>query len=183
MKGTVVSYLCVSIIFFITGCTLQTRVLLDNYSRWVIHVYVQAQTFLVTSAITYGIVSACASNEYFMDPGLLVGMIVMGCTPTGIASNITMTRQAHGNTALTVVQSTLGNFIGPFVTPPLVNLYLSSGAWYTRNISETGGYSAIYSRVFMQLGLSIYLPMVSTEIEMKRRADYSIYLYCRQLAK
>ena len=161
-KETVVTYLSVSIVFFITGCTLQTRVLIDNYSRWKIHLFVQVQCFLMTSAIIFGIVSACALSRSFMDPGLLVGMIIGGCLPTTISSNVVMTRQAHGNQALTVVETTVGNFIAPFLSPVLVQMYISSGAWYTKFLrSSSGNYGEIYRRVFKQLGLSIYLPMVS----------------------
>jgi solute carrier family 10 (sodium/bile acid cotransporter), member 7 len=161
MKKTVVTYVSVSIVFFITGCTLPTRVLIDNYSRWKIHLFVQIQCFLMTSAIIFGIVSACATNRSFMDPGLLVGMIIGGCLPTTISSNVVMTRQAHGNQALTVVESTIGNFIGPFVSPVLVQMYVSAGAWYTKFLPSSGSnYNEIYRRIFKQLGLSIYLPMV-----------------------
>ena len=164
-KETVVTYLSVSIVFFISGCTLPTRVLVDNYSRWKIHLFVQIQCFLMTSAIIFGIVSACATNRSFMDPGLLVGMIIGGCLPTTISSNVVMTRQAHGNQALTVVETTIGNFIGPFVSPVLVQMYISTGAWYTTFLpSSVSQYSEIYRRVFKQLGLSIYLPMVVGQI-------------------
>jgi sodium/bile acid cotransporter 7 len=78
MKATLVSYLCVSIIFFLTGCTLNTRVLLENYSRWKLHLFVQIQCYLMTSAIIFGIVSLCATNPNFMDAGLLLGMILTG---------------------------------------------------------------------------------------------------------
>lgn len=71
LKSTVVSYVCVSVIFFITGCTLKTQTLIDNYARWKIHLFVQLQCFFVTSLIMYGIVSAAATNKHFMDPGLL----------------------------------------------------------------------------------------------------------------
>lgn len=164
-KEIVVTYLSVSIVFFITGCTLPTRVLIDNYSKWKIHIFVQIQCFLMTSAIIFGIVSACATNRSFMDPGSLIGMIIGGCLPTTISSNVVMTRQAHGNQALTVVETTIGNFIGPFVSPVLVQMYISTGAWYTRFLPSSGGhYNEIYRRVFKQLGLSIYLPMAVGQI-------------------
>jgi hypothetical protein len=73
LKETVVTYLCVSIIFLMTGCTLPTRTLIENYSRWKIHLFVQVQCFLMTSAILFGVVSAAATNKDFMDPGLLIG--------------------------------------------------------------------------------------------------------------
>ena len=43
IKETAVTYAAVSLIFFITGCTLPTRVLFENYSRWRIHLFVQLQ--------------------------------------------------------------------------------------------------------------------------------------------
>ena len=158
LKETIVTYLAVSIIFFITGCTLPTKVLLANYSRWKIHLFVQIQCFLMTSATTFGIVSACATSKTFMDPWLLVGVTFVSCVPTTISSNVVMTRQAHGNTALTVVQSTLGNFLGPFLTPALFSMYSSTGAWYT-HVLLGGAYSEIYRRVFKQLGLSLFLSL------------------------
>ena len=160
-KELVVTYLCVSVIFIVNGCTVSTRVLLNNYAKWKIHLFVQIQCFLMTSAITFGVVSICATNLTFMDPGLLVGMIFTGCLPTTMSSNVIMTKQAHGNHALTMVQSTLGNFLGPFLTPVLITMYTSSGAWYTQVLPQNdGGYGKIYQRVFKQLGLSIFLPLV-----------------------
>ena len=161
-KELVCTYLCVAVIFIVTGCTLPTKVLLENYGRWKLHLFVQSQTFLMTSAVAYAVVSICATNPRFLDPALLVGMIFTGCVPTTISSNVVMTRQAHGNTALTVVQSTLGNFLGPFISPLLIIMYTSSGAWYTTVLppTSTGEFSEIYRRVYMQLGLSIFLPMV-----------------------
>ena len=163
LKETIVTYLCVSVIFFITGCTLPTKVLLQNYSRWRLHLFCQIQSFLLTSAIVFGIVSACASNVNFMDAGLLVGLLFAGCVPTTISSNVVMTAQASGNQALTVVESTLGNFLGPFIAPLLILMYLSCNAWYTKSVPtvEIGELGDLYRRVFMQLGLSIFLPLVS----------------------
>ena len=166
-KEIVATYLCVAVIFLITGCTLPTKVLFANYSRWKIHLFVQIQSFLLTSVIVYGVVSLCATNPDFMDPGLLVGMIFTGCVPTTISSNVIMTKQANGNQALTVVQSTLGNFLGPFISPLLILMYTSTGAWYTKivpGIGAGGGFGELYKRVFKQLGLSIFLPLVSLEL-------------------
>ena len=106
-KEIVVTYLCVALIFIITGATLPTKVLIQNYKRWRLHLFVQVQCFLLTSVISFAVVSLCATNPNFMDAGLLVGIIFTGCVPTTISSNVIMTAQAHGNQALTVVESTL----------------------------------------------------------------------------
>ncbi|KAK5940264.1 hypothetical protein PMZ80_007684 [Knufia obscura] len=159
-KQVVVAYLAISLIFFISGCTLDTRILLENYAKWKHHLFIQAQCFIMVSALAFGIVSLAATNTKFMDPWLLVGLIFNGCQPTAMASNVLFTRQSHGNVPLTVVEVTIGNLIGPFISPLLIKMYLAAGAWYTEAIPlQSGGYGALYQRVFMQFGLSIYLPM------------------------
>jgi sodium/bile acid cotransporter 7 len=119
----------------------------------------------MTSAIVFGLVSAVATNHHFMDPGLLVGLIFFSCVATTISSNVVMTRQAHGNTALTVVQTTIGNLIGVFVTPALVVMYTSVDTWYNKILPPASGdWGGIYRRVLEQLGLSIYLPLVVGQV-------------------
>ncbi|KAF1923386.1 sodium bile acid symporter family protein [Didymella exigua CBS 183.55] len=164
IKRTVITYLSVSVIFFINGCTLPTRVLIENYMRWKLHFFVQLQCYLVCSAATFGIVSLCATNPKFMDPWLLIGFLFVGSAPTTMSSNVVMTRQAHGNTALTVVQSVIGQFLCPFLTPVIVQMYLGSGAWYSQVLEKGSGYGDIYRRVFMQLGLSLFLPMAVGQV-------------------
>ena len=118
----------------------------------------------MTSALVFGLVSATATSR-FMDPGLLVGLIFMSCVATTIASNVVMTRQAHGNQALTVVQTTVGNLIGAFVSPSLVIMYTSAPTWYNKVLpSSSGRYGEMYQRVFKQLGLSIYVPLIVGQI-------------------
>lgn len=164
-KRTVITYLSVSIIFFINGCTLETGILLQNYKRWKIHLFVQLQCYLTCSAATFGLVSLCAIQPKFMDPWLLVGFLVLGSAPTTMSSNVVMTRQAHGNTALTVVQSVIGQFLCPFLTPIILQMYMSSGAWYSKVVTSEGGkYDEIYRRVFMQLGLSLFVPMAVGQV-------------------
>jgi sodium/bile acid cotransporter 7 len=160
-KRTVITYLSVSIIFFVNGCTLQTRILVENYMRWKIHAFVQLQCYLVCSAATFAIVSICATNRNFMDPWLLIGFLFVGSAPTTMSSNVIMTRQAGGNAALTVVQSVIGQFLCPFLSPVILQMYLSSGAWYSAVLTAGNDYAAIYRRVFMQLGLSLFLPMAT----------------------
>lgn len=164
IKRTVIPYITVSIIFFINGCTLETRLLVQNYMRWRLHAFVQLQCYLVCSAATFAIVSLCATNPNFMDPWILIGFLFVGSAPTTMASNVVMTRQAHGNAALTVVQSVIGQFLCPFLTPIILQMYLSSGAWYSKVLVHGGGYGEIYRRVFMQLGLSLFLPMAVGQV-------------------
>lgn len=71
-----------------------------------------------------------------------------------------MTRAAHGNDAVTVIESTLGNILAPFLTPLLIKMYLASGAWWTHAVPPSSSdLGALYPRVFKQLGLSMLLPL------------------------
>ncbi|KAI6911444.1 hypothetical protein KC318_g772 [Hortaea werneckii] len=167
-KTTIINYLCVTLIFLVTGCTIDTQTLIRNYSKWGTHLYVQTACFLLTSAVVFAVVSAVATDQTFMDPGLLVGLIFLGCVPTTISSNVVMTRQAQGNTALTVVQTTVGNFLGVFITPALVTMYTGVDTWYNAVLlpqDQSGGggggrFGETYARVLKQLSLSLYLPLL-----------------------
>lgn len=155
----------VSLIFFVAGCTLDSKILLDNYAKWKHHLFIQAQCFILVSALAFAVVSLAALNKHFMNPWLLIGLIFNGCQPTAMASNVLFTRKSHGNVTLTVVEVTIGNLIGPFISPLLIKMYLAAGAWYSDAVPmQSGGYGALYRRVFMQFGLSIYLPMLIGQI-------------------
>ena len=65
VKRTIITYLSVSVIFFCNGCMLDTKILIENYMRWKLHVFVQLQCYLVTSAATFAIVSLAATNPDF----------------------------------------------------------------------------------------------------------------------
>ena len=167
VKRTVITYLSVSVIFLINGCTLQTGVLLKNTMRWKLHAFVQLQCYLVCSAATFAVVSLCAKNPNFMDPWLLIGFLFICAAPTTMNSNVVMTRQAHGNTELTVVQSVIGQFLCPFLTPVILQMYFSAGAWYTEVLVKGDDFSEIYRRVFMQLGLSLFVPRAAGQVVQK----------------
>jgi sodium/bile acid cotransporter 7 len=82
-----------------------------------------------------------------------------------MSSNVVMTRQAHGNPALTVVQSIISQILCPFLTPILLQMYLSSGAWYSKVLTNgDDNYGEIYRRVFKQLGLSLFIPMAIGQV-------------------
>jgi sodium/bile acid cotransporter 7 len=104
------------------------------------------------------------SNLNTVDSWLLIGFLFVGSAPTTMSSNVIMTRQAHGNSALTVVQSIISQFLCPFLSPVLLQMYLSTGAWYSKVLVGGGNYSEIYRRVFMQLGLSLFVPVAIGQI-------------------
>ncbi|KAF2756001.1 sodium bile acid symporter family protein [Pseudovirgaria hyperparasitica] len=164
-KTNVINYLAVSLIFFLNGCAIPSRDFLENLKRWRVHIFVQLQSFVLASAVGFGVMAATGSNAQFFDQELLVGVIVLGCLPTAIAFNTLITRKADGNTALSLTQSALGNILGPFLSPVLVRMYTSVHAWYTTGLpSDQDGYRDLYARVFKQLGLSVFVPLAAGQI-------------------
>ncbi|PIA98706.1 putative membrane protein [Cercospora beticola] len=180
LKSRIISYLCVCIIFFATGCTLDTSILIRNYARWKAHLWVQGQCFLLCSGIMFGVVSATALNRTFMDEGLLVGLVFMSCIPTTLATNVVMTGLAGGNQELAVVQVTLGNFIGVFITPALVIMYTSVPTWYNAVLPSSNAalFTEVYRRVLKQVGVSIYIPLFAGQI-----ARYFFPNLCQKIFK
>ncbi|MDU2063327.1 MAG: bile acid:sodium symporter family protein [Sporomusaceae bacterium] len=51
-----------------------------------------------------------------LPPVLAAGLILVGCCPSGVASNV-MTFLAKGDTALSITVSTINTLIAPFITP------------------------------------------------------------------
>jgi len=58
---------------------------------------------------------------FTLDPAVAVGVILIGCCPGGVASNV-MTYLANGNVALSVTITTFATLISPIATPLLMQL-------------------------------------------------------------
>lgn len=58
---------------------------------------------------------------FSLDPAVAVGVILIGCCPGGVASNV-MTYLANGNVALSVTITTFATLISPIATPLLMQL-------------------------------------------------------------
>lgn len=82
LKERIVEHLSVAIIFFINGCTVETRTLIESALSWRTHIFIQGMSFFVTSSTMLGVVAAAATDQSFMDPALLNGLVVLGCLPT-----------------------------------------------------------------------------------------------------
>ena len=114
---------------------------------------------LITSSIIFGICLGIkhAHNKQ-IDDWLLVGMIVTHACPTTVSSNVVMTKLADGNDILTLCEVFIGNILGAFITPALLQMYMK-GTWEFGNPShQPNGDSTIqqlYAETMKQLGLSV----------------------------
>lgn len=154
-----IEYGAVAVIFLISGLSMATKDLLSNIAHWRAHFTVLSSSFLLTSAIIYGIATGIkASHDGAIDDWLLVGLIVTHACPTTVSSNVVMTKQAGGNFILTTCEVVIGNLLGAFITPALVQMYMS-GTWAFGNPAGSSSVLVLYKNVMKQIGLSVFVPL------------------------
>ncbi|HXO76718.1 MAG TPA: bile acid:sodium symporter, partial [Puia sp.] len=67
------------------------------------------------------LVSFCIIHLFHFPPEIAAGIILVGCCPSGLASNV-MSWLARANLALSVSVTTVSTLLAPFVTPLLMRL-------------------------------------------------------------
>lgn len=156
-----ISYCCVAIIFLISGLSMPTKVMAKQAKHWRAHLITQGLSFVITPAIMFGFVVAIhKSGNKNMDPWVLVGMIIAGTTPTTVASNVYMTRLCNGNEPLALLEVTVGNLLGSFISPGLIQLYLSKHTGFAYgNPANHMSIRELYGNVMKQVGLSLFVPL------------------------
>ena len=133
-------------IFLITGLTLRTRELGASLGQWRLHLAVHVSVFAVVPALFYLLVIALRATG--MPDTLLVGMMILGCLPTTIASCTIMTKEAGGNLPAALFNATTTNILGVFITPLLV-------LWTCGLAAEIDVWP-----VFRKLSLLVLLPVI-----------------------
>lgn len=82
--------------------------------------------FLVMPISGWTLAALCGllSEQYGLTPEVLAGIILVGCSPSGVASNV-MSFLAKANVALSVTLSTCATLIAPFLTPFFMKYFAS----------------------------------------------------------
>jgi len=155
-----IGYGAVAVIFLQSGLSMGTKDLMKNMGHWRAHTTIIIISFLVTSAIMFGFATAIkAANDPLIDKWVLVGLIVTCTCPTTVSSNVVMTRQANGNALLCLCEVFIGNVIGAFISPALLQMYTSDPTWEFGNPAAESSVSDLYREVMKQLGLSVFVPL------------------------
>lgn len=155
-----IGYGAVAWIFLQSGLSMKTQRLMANMSNWRAHLVILMISFLVTSAIVFGFCCAIkASNNPEIDDWVLIGLILTAACPTTVASNVIMTIDAGGNDSLCVCEVFIGNLLGAFITPAVVQMYTSTSIFEYGNPATGSGIGQLYGRVMKQVGLSVFLPL------------------------
>lgn len=156
-----IDYGAVAFIFLVSGISTSTQTIIKMAAHWRSHLLVQVISFLITPTIIFAFAEAMrAAHNPRIDPYILVGLIITGCTPTTVSSNIVMTRQSNGNDSLALIEVTVGNVLGAFITPALVQMYLSVGTGFSYGNPALGSsVASLYGHVMKHLSLAVFLPL------------------------
>ncbi|ORY74128.1 putative sodium bile acid cotransporter [Protomyces lactucae-debilis] len=158
------SYGALALIFLISGLTMPTALLFANLKRIRLHVITQSMSFLIAPAIALAIVQCIRASGTTQIPTLvLAGFMIMICTPTTVASNVTFTRASGGDDAAALIEVTIGNLFGIFISPALVQLFLrdSLGLGIAK---PKGDVTQLYLELIKHFGLALYLPLVVGQV-------------------
>jgi len=151
----------VIVIFLISGLSLRTRILAKTIMRVRLHLLIQCISLILIPFTVYGIALLFATVNLPINSMLLLGLVIAGCTPTTVSSNVVMTKNAKGNEASALMNAALGNVLGIFVSPALMTVFEKD----TRIAPSSSAHGSLdYVSVLKNLGLTILAPLVVGQI-------------------
>ncbi|GAA5897826.1 Rch1p [Sporobolomyces salmoneus] len=164
-----IKYLLVAIIFFVSGLTLPLRNLYRRAGDWKLHIVTQSTCFFVFPTIVFAIINCVRAGDptfQRFSRNALIGMQVMSVVPTTVSSNVVMTGQAGGDEAAATCEVVLGNLVGTFLSPALLEMFFSAQRWeFGRpDAGRGGGIGEVYRQVIQQLGFTVFIPLFVGEV-------------------
>ncbi|CCH44404.1 putative membrane protein [Wickerhamomyces ciferrii] len=160
-----IGYGAVAVIFLQSGLSMGTKELMKNMGHWRAHLTIIVISFLITSAIMFGLATAIKSaNDPHIDKYVLLGLLVTCTCPTTVSSNVVMTGNANGNKVLCLTEVMIGNILGAFISPAILQMYTSASGWEFGNPASETSIQHLYGEVMKQLGLSVFVPVFVGQI-------------------
>lgn len=151
----------VIVIFLISGLSLRTHILAQTIMRVRLHFMIQVISLVIIPFTVYGVALFFAAVKLPINHMLLLGLVIAGCTPTTVSSNVVMTKNAKGNEASALMNAALGNVLGIFVSPAMMTVFEKN----TRISPSTSAHGSLdYVDVLKNLGLTILAPLVVGQI-------------------
>ena len=150
----------VATIFFCSGLKLRLSEAVAAVKNWRSHLTIQGFHFCVAPllfVVVHRVVVAVATAALggVLDASavsLLSGIKLLGCLPPPISSAVLLTEVASGNTAISILNSAGGSFLGLGMTPLLLT-------WTTGMASDVSP-----EKMVLELGIIVVLPLVLGQI-------------------
>ena len=111
----------VVVLFLISGLTLPSETIKTGMRDIKLHAYIQLFVFIATPLFFF------FSTQFLrghIDPGILVGMLALGCLPTTISSCVIFTQISEGNVTGTMFNASLVNILGIVLSLLLLSFFL-----------------------------------------------------------
>lgn len=110
----------VSVIFFFYGVKLDPEKLKSGLRNWKLHLLIQCTTFVLFPLI------ALVFLYFFGDASsmLWLGLFYLAALPSTVSSSVVMVSIAGGNMPAAIFNASISSFIGIFITPVWMSLYL-----------------------------------------------------------
>ena len=143
--------LAIILIFFMQGWMLPTEVLARSALRWKAHLFVQTFIFLFFPLL---VLFGDLFWSGYLSGHLRIGFYLLGVLPTTISSAVVFTSQSGGSTGISLVNTTVSNVIGVFITPLWMSLLVTAGS------VEIGDLSA----VLLKLSKLILVPIIVGQV-------------------
>jgi sodium/bile acid cotransporter 7 len=118
-----VTYLAVSLLFFLYGARISPQAILAGILHWRLQGLVFISTFVIFPIL--GLVITAIFRPW-LTPDLALGLMFVAVLPSTVQSSIAFTSIARGNVPAALCSASISNLAGIVVTPLLVALLLSS---------------------------------------------------------
>jgi sodium/bile acid cotransporter 7 len=118
-----VTYLAVSLLFFLYGARISPQAILAGILHWRLQGLVFISTFVIFPIL--GLIITAIFRPW-LTPDLALGLMFVAVLPSTVQSSIAFTSIARGNVPAALCSASISNLAGIVITPLLVALLLSS---------------------------------------------------------
>lgn len=113
----------IALLFFLQGAKLSREAILQGLGKLKLHLLALASTYVLFPLTGIAIDPVLKG---FMDPALVTGVLFLTLLPSTVQSSVAFTAIARGNVAAAVCGASISNFLGIFITPLLVGIFIAS---------------------------------------------------------
>jgi sodium/bile acid cotransporter 7 len=117
----ILTKLCVALIFFLHGLSIEFQAMKAGMLRWPVHLVVQGCTFILFPIIGVAVWWLTAGQ---LPDDLRLGFFYLCALPSTVSSSVAMTAAARGNVPVAVFNASFSSLIGIALTPLLMGLVM-----------------------------------------------------------